>query len=528
MSTLVELGLVNALSATLLAVAVWLVTRVWRRAEVAWFLWLLVLAKLLTPPLVLIPWPEAWLAGAWPQESAPTTEPSAVVELAMVERSDALRPFAMPASSYAEAPRALTTQRLAPAIEIPLGVKELAHPESIRQPLAESISLIAALGWIWLAGSLTWLTIAAVRLTRFARLVRQAEEAPQGLVAEVRAIEGRLRMRRSVRVVMVRRNISPMMWRFLARPTLVLPAELMHMLSSEARATLFAHELAHAVRPLAAQWLELAALAAYWWHPVAWWARRQLEQAEERCCDASVVELFPALTRTYAETLVATLDFAAGDAGPVPLGFRAFSQQRHITRRIEMILSGGNQQRLTRRWRLALWALALGAMPWSVGRATAAPSSAISLIVGSDLTGADIKTLEQRLDRLEKMVQTLTAEVQAMRKDQTADAPPVVIRTIPATGAKDVDPDLKEIKVTFSKDMQDGRWSWTQRSDDTFPESTGKIHYEKDNRTCVMPVKLAPGKTYWIGLNWGKFTGFADPAGQTAKPYRLSFTTKSE
>jgi hypothetical protein len=39
-------------------------------------------------------------------------------------------------------------------------------------------------------------------------------------------------------------------------------------------------------------------------------------------------------------------------------------------------------------------------------------------------------------------------------------APPVVIKTVPVAGATDVDPALAEIRVTYSKAMQDGDWSW--------------------------------------------------------------------
>jgi hypothetical protein len=31
----------------------------------------------------------------------------------------------------------------------------------------------------------------------------------------------------------------------------------------------------------------------YWWDPVAWWARREVERAEERSCDAWVLWSLP-------------------------------------------------------------------------------------------------------------------------------------------------------------------------------------------------------------------------------------------
>jgi RNA polymerase sigma-70 factor (ECF subfamily) len=107
------------------------------------------------------------------------------------------------------------------------------------------------------------------------------------------------------------------------------------------------------------------------------------------------------------------------------------------------------------------------------------------------------------------------------------DFAPVVVKAVPKAGDTKVDAaKVKEIRVTFSKDMADKSWSWTQISDETFPKTTGKIHYEKDRRTCVMPVKLEPGKTYVIWLNPAKFQGFRDTDGHAAMSYLLVFETK--
>ncbi len=104
--------------------------------------------------------------------------------------------------------------------------------------------------------------------------------------------------------------------------------------------------------------------------------------------------------------------------------------------------------------------------------------------------------------------------------------PPVVVKTVPEAGAGDVDPKLTEIKVTFSKDMQDGSWSWSTLSEESFPQMSGKPKYLADKRTNVLPVKLEPGKTYAIWLNSAKFGNFKDAGGQSAVPYLLVFKTK--
>lgn len=112
-------------------------------------------------------------------------------------------------------------------------------------------------------------------------------------------------------------------------------------------------------------------------------------------------------------------------------------------------------------------------------------------------------------------------------KPSVKTLPPVVVRTTPLSGDMQVDAAaVKEIRVTYSKDMTDGSWSWSQLSDDTFPKIDGKPHYEVDKRTCVLPVKLEPGRTYVIWLNSDKFGNFKDAGGQSAVPYLLAFETK--
>jgi RNA polymerase sigma-70 factor (ECF subfamily) len=117
--------------------------------------------------------------------------------------------------------------------------------------------------------------------------------------------------------------------------------------------------------------------------------------------------------------------------------------------------------------------------------------------------------------------------VAARADDVTIESvPPVVVKTVPEAGAADVDPKLTEIKVTFSKDMQDDSWSWVVLSKESFPTQDGKVKYLADKRTCVLPVKLEPGKTYAIWVNTDKAVNFKDTAGHPAVPYLLVFKTK--
>lgn len=105
--------------------------------------------------------------------------------------------------------------------------------------------------------------------------------------------------------------------------------------------------------------------------------------------------------------------------------------------------------------------------------------------------------------------------------------PPSVVSTLPQCGDPAVDPALKEIRVTFSKDMlTDHMWAICQISKENFPEAAGEIRYLGDKRTCVFPVKLQPGRTYVLWFNRGKFDSFRDTANNPAVPYQLVFQTR--
>lgn len=106
--------------------------------------------------------------------------------------------------------------------------------------------------------------------------------------------------------------------------------------------------------------------------------------------------------------------------------------------------------------------------------------------------------------------------------------PPSVIKTVPRAGDTKVDPSIKEISVTFSKEMMtNNQWSWCMYSPETFPQiDKTKIRYLADKRTCILPVKLLPGKTYVIWINTQKFNYFKDKNGNSAVPYLLVFQTR--
>src|SRR5262249_53249406 len=112
--------------------------------------------------------------------------------------------------------------------------------------------------------------------------------------------------------------------------------------------TLLVHELAHLCRR--DHWvrlLEVVVLGLYWWHPVVWYARRELREAEEQCCDAWVVWALPGARRCYATAVVETLDFLSDVPSPEPLLASGIGQVSDLKRRLTMIMRGSPQRALS-------------------------------------------------------------------------------------------------------------------------------------------------------------------------------------
>lgn len=377
MDVLLHIGLSNAVTATLLAVLVACVVRIWRRPTVAHVLWLLVLLKLVTPPFVLVPLP--WLSQPEPPirefESNPqvavlpasTQPPARGEELTRDEESTPDPIVIFPeAASREETVSPLLSSPAARSSAQTLAASAL----NSMVPTAERASASAAdeFSWrrlvlgVWLGGSLLWFGLTVFRIHCFVRSIRHARPAGEGVQARARKLASQIGLQRCPQVVLLAAPISPLLWALGVRHRILLPAGLWSRLSDEQRDTLLLHELVHLHRR--DHWvrrLELITLGLYWWHPVAWWARHEVQEAEERCCDDAVVHVLPEGAHAYAEALVATAAFLAGAA--LPLGASGIGHVKHLKRRVTMILgtSGGRPSRAMFWTLLASGALLL---PW--------------------------------------------------------------------------------------------------------------------------------------------------------------------
>jgi bla regulator protein blaR1 len=394
--TSLRAGLGNAAVAAVLAVVVGCVGPLLRRRPALRHgLWLLVLIKMVTPPVWVVP--VSWLAapgdarpgrvalhdegGATPDE----TDLIADGELGVIEV------VVEPAPSPEPAPRA-------------------ADPPPATPPAAASSWWWTIAAWTWLDGTLLAFGIAVVRVARFRRLLGLGRPAPAGVVAQVEALAARLGLERLPEVWWMPGAVSPMLWAAGGRPLLVVPADLWKRLDDRQRITLLVHELAHLRRR--DHWvrgLELLATGLYWWHPAVWWARRELREAEEQCCDAWVVWAFPDAARTYAETLLEAVDFLSGPAPAVPSLASGLGQAQHLKRRLTMILRGTTHRTLNRSGALAVLGLSALMLPLSPTWAQKADDKEVGIEFVAPEVKVDVKAPTATEAQRQRMKATIDA-----------------------------------------------------------------------------------------------------------------------
>ena len=238
---------------------------------------------------------------------------------------------------------------------------------ALRPPLAKETETLPIPSWVsamcgvWLVGALAWYALALFRLRRFRRLLRHAVPAPESLRQRTQRLAETLRLRRCPGVWLIPGRVAPMLWAAGGRPRILFPADLLHQIGVEQQNALLVHELAHLRRrDHWVRWLEFIAAGLYWWNPVLWFARRELREAEEQCCDAWVTATLPGAGKTYATALLETLDFLSDAPPAMPLLASGVGRVVDLKRRLTMIMRGTTPRTLG--WRGAAAVVALGAL----------------------------------------------------------------------------------------------------------------------------------------------------------------------
>ena len=340
---------------TLLIGGVWLVLRIAgkNRPHMACALWLVVLVKCVTPPVVSSPsgifcWLQPSVAGQESLTAAPVVDRKLTT-----------------ASAGDEVVVRATKARTGDLAARPM-------PLRMAQPLPESARPMPSWSWpwttsavaaVWMLGTAIFAAVTALRWWKCWRLLSGGTLANAELSARVDDLRRRLKVRRKVRVLVTDGPLGPAvvgLW----RPTIILPAALLTDKSTRRLEPLLAHELTHIRRgDLWIGLLQVLAGGLWWFHPLVRLASRLATREAERCCDEEVIATLGCDPADYARGL---LDVLAVKQRLIPIP--AFPGVRPVdvtSQRLERIMNlGQGCHRRTPWWCwLVMLLLAAAALP---------------------------------------------------------------------------------------------------------------------------------------------------------------------
>jgi beta-lactamase regulating signal transducer with metallopeptidase domain len=448
-AALLQIGLVNAAIATILALVVALIGKKVRRPALLHALWIVVLANLVMPPVfeVAIEFP-LLVSGSHeravePAASSPKLSDSGDAKADSPEEcpSDGCADLksGTAGAALAGGPQGAPVQSESTAAQ-PGPVTGLAT--RVGAAVSTALSVWSAWGrrhlveiavWCWLGGAALWFLRQGLTAMRFSRRLALAIPAPADVQQQADDLARAMGLAYHPPVLIVRDVISPMLWGIGRNARLLFPMDLLNRLDDGGRETLIAHELAHFRR--GDHWVrafELAVSGLYWWHPVVWWARREMEIAEEECCDAWVIEQFPASPRCYAEALLETIDFLSAERLVLPPAAAGLGHVPFLRRRLTAIMRGVAPKAMTRSGVLALGIVVLGSLPWhpALTPAVARANTSSGSLSIAELLSADAGLIDAESAMSAAELRDLAGSLASI-SGQLADTPEPVVEERP-------------------------------------------------------------------------------------------------
>lgn len=364
----------NTLAALLIIPCVLLACRLFRdRPAVQHLLWLVMLLKFVTPPVVVWPWSVDELRNmacaqlSFYQDAKPGPSPEAPIPALAEPRSvpvdsEMVPKLSAPSTEQSTKPGSLPADYLT--------VNENANEETLPTTFANLSSSVANAAILaWFVGAIVCAVSQLRRLARYGRLVRCGEVASSHLKVEVASVASLLNMQAPVSLV-VKGIVSPFLW-CAGEAKLVWPDALSSQADVVRSRGIIAHELAHLRRrDHWITWVELGASILWWWNPLFWYVRRQLRETAEMSCDAVAIAANPESRREYAELLL-RLSSQSTNSVPVPVIAMGAGNFTSFEKRLKMILSSNVSGNLSWPGAVAMAVLAVIALPyWSLAQST--------------------------------------------------------------------------------------------------------------------------------------------------------------
>jgi beta-lactamase regulating signal transducer with metallopeptidase domain len=238
-------------------------------------------------------------------------------------------------------------------------------PAVMAQPTTNWPLILGALFLVWLIGLCITFTRAVIHAVKLHRLRKNARlsSLPELDCAEFNSL---LHCRVSIGLS---DNVSSPILLGLFRPMIVMPADIVNWTSPGERHAILHHELAHVARR--DQYIHLFQILIgmiFYFHPVVWYACRQMSLERELACDDRVV-IHGTEAETYAESIVKVAERNISLAR-VPSGahqLAIFNSRQMLERRIEMILNKDRVRVIAHHWKYVVpAAVVLGILVWMI------------------------------------------------------------------------------------------------------------------------------------------------------------------
>jgi len=264
-----------------------LLIKKWAWPQARYALWLLILVKLILPPTLTSP-------------TSFTAEIPFIAKEAVIKIS---QPQTMPQA----------IEVMKKPIE-PIIVDTTTHPVEI-VPVAPAAPAAVYLSWkvhtffVWLAGVAIlsgWLVIRLSNLRHQHLKDKPQSNLPERLEGLLASTTQKLNLRKVPQVILTNKICCPAVFGVF-RPVLLMPADKLQSLTAQDAEHIFLHELAHIKRgDLLVHAIYMILQIAYWFNPLLWLIRKQLQNLRELCCDATVARLLREKTIGYRQTLLET------------------------------------------------------------------------------------------------------------------------------------------------------------------------------------------------------------------------------
>ena len=406
---ILQMTLSNLLVALALAIVALVLQRRYRANALANVVWVMVLLKLLSPPLV----------------SLPLVEVESLVNSAEATLSH---------SVVAEA-GGLADAVISDAAELSL---LNANPEE-KEPAGNggiiSSQAIVSLGVVWIGVTALLLVVSLFRIIRFhLQIHRQAKSVEPWVRQLGNQVAATLGLQKMPRIAVLPANISPFVWWVGGKPQIFLSQLAIDQLHPTELRMVLAHEMVHIRRfDHCVRWLEWFSAAVLWWNPVMWVARQQLRATEEIACDETVIRLAGIAKFDYANSLLKMAEILAKSTNRPPTVASEFNSGGTLEKRLKMIISN-EQLGISQGMRMLTIVLAVCIFP-------------VGLVYAQDY-GAVQRRLIEAVKAGELSREQVAPMMEAMKNSKSEQSDEATSRERYATGAKRIEAAIESGRIS--------------------------------------------------------------------------------